>query len=199
MVPFFTITPEGWTNKRLTEVYLCATSKMQAESEKGRKGAAARWGNARASAHATPEQSNPNPNPNSKEKGKSKAFLNEGNVVRNALEVSDEEELPRRTRDVVGDDEMRGGSSGFGERAKSKNPQRQTSMSDNKPPSRAASRSAQTDRENEFSDPAQVRRLRQVSEHPQAAVSSSARSTTGKRSAIPQPRDRPYQPRSPNF
>src|SRR4026208_1737352 len=48
---------------------------------------------------------------------------------------------------------------------KIQNPQRQTSMSDNKPSSHAASRAAQTDRENEFSDPAQVRRLRQVSEH----------------------------------
>src|SRR5262245_31083720 len=86
---------------------------MQAETERGKKGAEARWSNARADAQALPEdmpeQCNSNPNSHShshskeqlEAKGKSKAFLNEENVVRNALEVPDEEELLRRTRVVL--------------------------------------------------------------------------------------------------
>src|SRR5258705_2572556 len=67
MEPFFQITTEGWQHNRVVEIYLWCIAKMQAEREKGKKGAEPPVGNAQADAQAMPEQYN------SKSKSKSES------------------------------------------------------------------------------------------------------------------------------
>jgi len=108
MEPFFTITAAGWANSRLTEVYLWAAAKMQAATEHGRKGAQARW-NKDAMPEDMPEQSHPESESESNSEPKpkiKKPVCTED--LQTAQEIPDEEEFLRRTRDLVGAEEMAG-------------------------------------------------------------------------------------------
>src|SRR5262245_53592697 len=61
MIPFFTITPKGWTNKKVSETWLWVVAKMKADQERGKKATEARL----EQRHEQRDVDNSNPNPHS--------------------------------------------------------------------------------------------------------------------------------------
>ena len=112
---FYDLSPGHWSHPKVVELWLWASAQMQAASEHGKKGAQARWSKD-AMPEDMPEQCHPHSHshshskPISEPQPESKAFIKR---LANASDEGDLEDCMRRTRDVVGADEMKGKRYGF--------------------------------------------------------------------------------------